>query len=325
MRFIGPKHLQKGDVVGIFAPSDWFSRKRFDEGIKILKSWGLRVKIGEHVFDRVDDFMAGTTEARVSDFRKLIFDDEVKVMWAAEGGYAAVDIRYCLGAKELEQLRRKPKWFIGYSDVTVLTNALFSLGISSVMGPNIWGLSYWDKQSLEWIRKLIFGEILEFPRSGDVLVEGEAKGRLLASNLESLSVSLGTKYDPILHGDEDLILLVEEWKQDQSTLIRQIESVFDHERFDRIKGVILGRFALMMNTSYLGWAKNHDLGGLIKEKLLERGKLPMVRVDYVGHPSYSTYAKGVGRDTSLAMPNGALVRLLASKKVEISCLESITT
>ncbi len=321
MEFTKPKALKKGDVIGVFAPSDWFYKSNFDKGLRLINSWGLRVKIGKHVYERIDDFMAGKAAHRIEDLREMIFDDAVGAIWAAEGGYAATEIRWALGEKEFSHLRSNPKWLIGYSDVTVLTNAWFSRGLMSVMGANIWGLTYWDQESRGWIKKLLFGEEVVFPETGRVLIEGRARGRLLASNMDSLSASLGTRFDPILHGDDDLILLVEDWKQNLSTLMRQFEAIFDHERFGRIKGVILGKFSLMMEESYPKWAGKTDLGGLIKEKLLLRKKIPLVIIDYVGHPSYWHFSKGMSREVSLAVPNGVRVLLVASEKVNISCLE----
>lgn len=323
MEFVKPRALKKGDVVGIFAPSDYLTKFRFFKGVKLIESWGLKVKYGKHLFERVEDFMAGSTKHRAEDLKKLIYDKRVVVLWAADGGYAATNIRYILGRAEMNHLRTHPKWLVGYSDVGVLTNAFFANGLMSVMGPNVWGLTTWNKKSTEWLRKLLFGEISYFPETGETLINGEAEGRLLASNLDSLAVSLGTKYDPILHGEDNLILLIEDWKVGLSTLVRQIEAIFDHSRFDRVKGLILGRFSLITEASYPKWAKKSDLYGLIKEKLLLRKKIPLVSIDFAGHPNYWHQSRGLGKDTSLAMPNGIRVKLSASGMAKISCLESI--
>ena len=324
MDFIKPRALREGDTVGIFAPSDWFSRRHFDEGIRVIKGWGLKVKYGKHIFERVDDFMAGTREQRAEDLRSMIFDEEVNALWAAEGGYAAPEIRSVLGEREIEHLRKNPKWLIGYSDVGVFTNGLFAKGIASIVGPNIWGLTYWKPGSIAWLHCLLFGNEISFPEKGEVIIPGEAAGRLLVSNLDSLIANLGTKYDPILHGDDNIILVVEDWKQNWSTLARQFEAVFDHEKFDRIAGLVLGRFSLMMEESYPKWAKRQDLVSLVREKLLRRGSLPLVSIDYFGHPSYWHYNQGKLKEDNFSLPAGILVSLSASKRAKISWLERPT-
>lgn len=321
--FVKPKALKPGDVIGIFAPSSYVTQARFGEGVRLIESWGLKVRLGKHIYDRVEDFMAGTTEARAEDFRKLIFDDEVAAIWAAEGGYAATDIRWVLGKKEIEHLKKKPKWLIGYSDVGILTNALFAKGIVSICGPNVWGLSYWKKESQDWLKNLLFGGELVFPTGGEILVKGRAEGRLLATNIDSLAASLGTHYDPILNGDDDLILMIEEWKYSLSTLQRQFEAIFDHSRFERIKAIIFGRFCLPYEQSYPKWAKKTEMEGLIVEKLLLRKEIPLIKVDYFGHPTHWYYKRGKGKENNLAMISGIKVRLVALKEVTISCLGEV--
>ncbi len=327
MNWVRPKILKKGDTVGIFAPSDWFSRKHFDEGVRTMESWGLRVKLSNHLFDRVEDFMAGSVEKRAADLRELIFDDEVKALWAAEGGYAAPELRFCLGEREIKHLGRQPKWLIGYSDVGVLTNALFAHGLVSVCGPNVCGLTDWKRKSQEWLRRIIMGGGLAHPKRGRVLVEGEASGIILASNLDSLVSNFGTRYDPLLQTKERIILLVEEWKEDLSRLQRHFEAIFDHVGFDRVGALILGRLSLLREESYPKWAMETDVYELLTEKLGRRTKIPLAVVDYFGHRS-SEAAKERGSENNLAWINGTRMELTVKKtsgsgmgKVIFSCLE----
>lgn len=324
MALIRPRCLAKDDTVGIIAPSDWFQPRRFDEGIRVVKSWGLRVEFGKHIFERVADFMAGDVSARVEDLRRMIYDDKIKVIWAAEGGYAAPDVRGFLTEKEFSYLREKPKWIIGFSDIGVLTNAFFANGLMAVYGPNVWGLTYWKPESLEWLRKILFGEKIAFPETGKVIISGRARGLLLASNLESLAVNLGTKYDPLLRGEGDVILFLEEWRFDLASVVRQFEAIFDHVRFERVKGLILGRFPQPMPISYSDWARNSDVVVQVKARLLGRKKIPLVTVPYFGHPSIGYNSVGVGQEDGLAMPCGVQVSLLGTKKVRLSWLESLT-
>lgn len=323
MDFIWPKRVKRGDTVGVFAPSDWFSRGYFREGVEIIRSWGLNLKFGKNIYNKVEDFMAGSVEERIMDMREMIFDDEVSILWAADGGYAATEVRFALGKKEINHLRRKPKWMIGFSDTSVLSNALFAYGIPSVYGANVWGLSHWKKESERHLKKILFEGEVSLPAKGGTLIPGEARGLLLATNLDSLIANLGTNYDPILHGEGPLILALEDWKQEPSILSRQFDALFDHERFDRFAGVVLGRFSLIEEESYVKWGRKVEVGALVREKLLRRKKLPLVAVPYFGHPNYWNYIEGKKRQNNLALPSGLPFRLSASEKVDLSCLEKI--
>lgn len=313
--------------MGVFSPSDWFSEKSLRRGLSVIEDWGLRVKLAENVRARVDDFMAGTVEQRAADLRELIFDEEVAALWAAEGGYAAPDIRHCLTEREIEYLRKQPKWFLGYSDVNVLTNGLFAKGLVSVCGPNICGLADWKKKSQKWLRKILMGGELGYPRKGRVLIEGEAEGVILASNLDSLVINFGTKYDPLMSGDEKIILLVEEWKEDVSRLQRHFEAILDHVNFDGISALILGRLSLLREESYPKWAKNTDVYELLLRKLVRRGRIPFAQIEYFGHAS-SWSNKAVGTENNLAWVNGTKMAVSVKGgsnprhgKVIFSCLD----
>src|SRR3989338_2011212 len=256
--FVKPAALMKGDVVGVIAPSDAIEKKYIKDNIKLVQDWGLKTKRGKHLYSMVGDFAAWTPEERKEDIIKMIDDPEVKVIWAAEGGYAATEVLPIFTKEIVQKLRQNPKWFIGYSDVCVLLNALTSFKIVNIHGPNLSGLADKDLRSQEWIRRMLFGETgmeigSESAWSG--MITGSAKGMLLTTNLDSLIAVLGTKFDPIMHGSGDIILGIEEWWIDKSTLQRQVDTIFNHQRADRIKGFILGRLIGIGEESYPLWGK----------------------------------------------------------------------
>jgi muramoyltetrapeptide carboxypeptidase LdcA involved in peptidoglycan recycling len=139
---------------------------------------------------------------------------------------------------------------------------------------------------------------------GRVFIEGEATGVILATNLESLVINFGTKYDPLLNIDDQIILIVEEWKEDISRLQRHFEAIFDHINFDRVGALILGRLAQLREGSYPKWAKNTDIYELLLHKLVQRGRIPFAQIDYFGHAS-SWPSRSRTTENNLAWVNGA--------------------
>ena len=95
--------------MGVFAPSDYVTKRRLAEGVALIKSWGLKVKYSRNLFERWEGFMAGTVQQRADDWRQMIFDDSLAAIWAAEGGYAATDIRWVFGDKEIGHLKKRWK------------------------------------------------------------------------------------------------------------------------------------------------------------------------------------------------------------------------
>lgn len=328
-----PPALNKGDVVGVVAPSDAVERGWIKVGVRKIAEWGLKAKLGKHLFSIVGDFAAGTPEERREDILRMIDDPEVRVIWAAEGGFAATEVLPVFTKDVIQKLRQKPKWFIGYSDVCILLNALTSFRIVNIQGPNLTGLVEKDERSLEWLRKMLFGEtglsIGEESRWTS-MIPGEAEGTLLVSNLDSLITVLGTRFDPIMHGSGDLILGIEEWWIDKSTLQRQVDTILNHQRAGRIKGFLLGRLVGVGEDSYPEWGKKITPQALIEGRVRIKGGIPMAELADFGHPTEESwlterFPKLKKPESFLGLPNGIKVKFTVEEKgARLTFLEPIT-
>ncbi|MDP2934550.1 MAG: LD-carboxypeptidase, partial [bacterium] len=87
MNILKPKKLKIGDTIGIIAPSGVVEAKRLEAGIKVLEKWGFKVKLGKHIFKKVDDYSAGMPQERREDFESMVSNHEVKAITCAQGGY----------------------------------------------------------------------------------------------------------------------------------------------------------------------------------------------------------------------------------------------
>ena len=332
--FVKPAALMKGDVVGVIAPSDAIEKKYIKDNIKLVQDWGLKIKLGKHLYSMVGDFAAGTPEERREDILKMIDDPEVKVIWAAEGGYAATEVLPVFSKEVIQKLRQNPKWFIGYSDVCVLLNALMSFRIASIQGPNFSGIIDKDQKSQDWLRRMLFGETgLEIGSEANwkSFISGQAEGRLLVSNLDSLVATLGTRFDPLMHGSGDLILGLEEWWIEKSTLQRQIDMILNHKRASRIKGIILGRFIGIGEYSYPAWGKKVTAESLIEGRVRFSGAgILLAQLSDFGHSISQNwleekFPKLARPQTFLALPNGIKVKFTVdASSGRLQFLESIT-
>lgn len=177
--------LKKGDTVAVFALSNAVSQSDMAAGIATLKSWGLNVIEADNLY-KVDGRYAGTLSERVDGTQKLIDNPTVKAMIAARGGYGAA---MTLPFLDLESLTSRPKWIVGYSDVTALHAAVNNLGVESIHGGMAQNLS--NSTTAESLRKALFGEAegLQIATNKNCK-EGIAEGRLVGGNL-SLIYSLG--------------------------------------------------------------------------------------------------------------------------------------
>ena len=326
-----PPKLKKGDTVGIIAPSDAVERKYVQEGSAVLESWGLKVKFGKHIYAQIGDFAAGTPEERRSDLVKMINDPQVKAIWMAQGGYAATEILPAFSREIVAALKHAPKWFVGYSDSCVLLNSLFSFKvIGGVHGPNLSGLPSWDEETREWLKKILFTtQHLEIGSGLNWIshIYGKAEGRLLVSNLEGLVLLLGTRFDPLMHCNDDIILGIEEWWVDKSTLQRQVDTILNHKRANLIKGIILGRFAGVAEQSYPEWGKKVTTERLIESRVrMQKPNTPLASLYEFGHVLDKNWFQRKllpKKDRFISTPNGVWAQLIVdSSSANLKFMES---
>jgi muramoyltetrapeptide carboxypeptidase len=328
---VKPKPLKSGDYIGVVSPSDAIEKNDLEKGIEIIKKWGLKAKIGKHVYARVGDFAAGTPEERMEDLNAMIYDNEVKVIWAASGGYAATEILSVCCPPAVQHLKANPKTIIGYSDTTLILNAFSSFGLPTIMGPNLGGFYEWDKKSQEFLRQMLFGETvtgIDPTATWDAVLPGSAEGRIVASNLEGLILSFGTRFDPLMYGKGDIILCLEELDIDKSTLQRQVDTILNHKRSARIKGVVFGRLTNIQEVSYPEWGKKVTPEGLVTDRIKKFG-VPLAFCHDFGHPDW-IYSKFtpikylVSNKRFLSLPNGINSRLVVDdKNTQLQFLEDV--
>lgn len=324
MNWVKPLRLSVGDIVRVVAPSDAVEKKYLFEGVGLLESWGLRVKFSKHIFENEYGFAAGNPADRWSDLIDAVNDSQAKAIWASNGGYAATQLWPLMDEDFFEKIRANPKWFIGYSDICTVLNALMVKKVVTIHGPNLSGLPYWNIRSQDWIRKILFGDIsigMVTAWTWKAVVPGKAMGRLLISNLDTLITGFGTKFDALEKGRSDLILGIEEYFQFKSHIQRQIDMVINHRKASRIKGIIVGRFSnFLRDKDYKEWEKYNSILKIIEDRISAISNIPIVSLSDFGH----SIKGGEKPETFLGLPNGIRALLnVGRNKIYLKILEPI--
>ena len=128
-----PAFPEKGDILGICAPSAGVGRKleSFDHSLAVLRRhW--RIKETESV--RINDLRSTDAEQRAEELKQLFIDPEVSAVLCAAGGDFLYEI---LPYVDWKTIVDHPKWIMGASDPTSL---LFTLtvkyGTATLYGHN---------------------------------------------------------------------------------------------------------------------------------------------------------------------------------------------
>jgi muramoyltetrapeptide carboxypeptidase len=111
-----PPYLDEGDLITIVTPASHIDQDPVLKAVKMLEKSGFRVKLGEHVFTRSGPF-SGSDDERLLDLQKATDDREVKAILCSRGGYGMSRI---VDRIDYSVLKRHPKWYVGYSDITSL-------------------------------------------------------------------------------------------------------------------------------------------------------------------------------------------------------------
>jgi len=233
---IKPPSLKKGDTIAIVTPAGYLKDDdAIDKGIELMKSWGLNVVVGAHVFDK-HNYFAGTDEDRASDFQWAMDTPSIKAIWCARGGYGTIRIMEFLN---FSTFLKNQKWIVGYSDITVLHSAFHNLGIETIHGIMASSNSSFENtKAVESLQNALFGKKISYKiKSSKQNRKGNATGELVGGNLSMLASLLGTPY---ALDTKNKILFIEDIGEHLYRLDRMIMSLKYNGYLENCKGIIVG-------------------------------------------------------------------------------------
>ncbi|XOF33971.1 MAG: S66 peptidase family protein [Candidatus Electrothrix sp. YB6] len=234
-----PPRLRPGDTVGVVYPAGPVrDTATLENGIRMLRDLNLRVR--HYAPDNSGpDYLAADDGQRIMSLQRLWSDDEVKALIAARGGYGCLRI---MGQLNTDLLRAKPKWLIGFSDLTVLLNGIFgATGLVTLHGPMITTLPRTDALSFHRFREILGGQFPPVPPSCDleVLRSGMGQGRLIGGNLTTLTHLVGTPWQPRFDGS---IFFLEDTAEPVYALDRMLTHLACCGVLNNLAGLIIGVF-----------------------------------------------------------------------------------
>lgn len=238
-----PISLVPNDKIAIVAPSGRVFPNELNDGIQLIENWNFRAVKSKHLFE---DFYfgyhyAGSVNQRTEDFQNALDDENIRAIWFARGGYGAVHI---LDKINWDKFLEKPKWLIGYSDITAIHNHVNNLGIKTLHALTVKRLdTVYTPESFESIRTVLKGEKLKYEIEPHFLnCPGKAKGKLVGGNLSLIYSLIGSKSE--IKG-ENLILFIEDWCENWYHLDRMLTNLERSGLTKRISALIAGSFTRM--------------------------------------------------------------------------------
>jgi muramoyltetrapeptide carboxypeptidase len=239
---IKSRALLQGDKVALVAPASNLKADYLERGVAELERLGISVKSDASILAK-DIYTAGSDDRRAGELMRAFADPEVKAVWAARGGYGAMRL---FDKLDEEILRRNPKIFIGYSDITALHLYFYRrFNWATFHGPMAakdlaGGEEHYDRETL--IRMLTktspAGEIettkTEMLQKGK---GGRVTGRLLGGCLSLISALMGTPDELDTRG---AILFLEDTATKPFAIDRMLQQLRLAGKFSEVHGIIFG-------------------------------------------------------------------------------------
>lgn len=306
-KMIFPKPLKKGAKIAVISPAGAVDAAQLEKGIALIKSKGYKPVLGEHLYTKFSNGYnyAGTEKERIKDINWALNDKEIGAIWASRGGYGC---QHLIQHLKLKGFTENPKWYIGYSDNTVIQSYLLKKGFASIHGQTIKTSSFGvTDESYELIFDILKGKTPQYSLKTHPLNKaGNIEGELVGGNLALIYALLGTRYS---FDFKDKILFIEDIGENFYALDRMIMSLELAGVFNKIKGLIVGGMTNMgdekdnkdYEASFDGFAYK-----LISERI-SKYKFPVV----FGFPN------GHIRD-NLPLIIGGNVKIKSESKVKIA-------
>ncbi len=192
---IGP-----GSAVSVIAPASYPAEERLAAGLASLHEFGLTGVPGSFTNSRGPAYFAGSHGGRLADFHAAFAAETVAIL-AVRGGYGS---NYLLSGLDLEVVRKNPKPFFAYSDLTgIQLHLLDRIGLPAFHGPMV-AADFGVENGVHAASFLatVSGELygVGIAEGLRVLRGGNADGILYGGCLSIITAMLGTPYEPETEG-----------------------------------------------------------------------------------------------------------------------------
>jgi muramoyltetrapeptide carboxypeptidase len=259
-----PPYLKKGDTIGITCCAGYMAAEKAQTCIEVLQQWGYRVMVGKTLGSNSTNYFSGTDEERLDELQAMLDDDSIKAILFGRGGYGLGRI---IDELDFKQFKKKPKWLIGYSDITVLHSHIHTnYKIATLHAPMAAAFNgeEFKNSYVQSIKTAIEGKKLKHESTVHAFNrKGEAVGELVGGNLTLLSHLVGTPSDIKTKGK---ILFIEDIGELLYKLDRMLYQLKRSGKLDKLAGLVVGGFTDVTDTERpLGKTAYELIRDIVKE------------------------------------------------------------
>jgi len=240
-----PPSLQPGDKIAIVAFAKKITFEEISTAVKVFKSWGLEVVVGETIGAEWNQF-GGNDELRSMDIQTCLNDPSIKAVISARGGYGSVRI---IDKIDFSEFIENPKWLIGFSDITVFhTHINQNYKLATVHGTMPVFFKTNTAESIQSLKNLLFEKKLNYSfqtNNFDLCKNGNVNAEIVGGNLSIIFSVCGSRSHIDTTGK---ILFVEDLCEYLYHTDRMLFNLKRNGVFDKLAGLIIGEFTNMKDS-----------------------------------------------------------------------------
>lgn len=233
-----PEPLRAGSVVAVVAPAGPAPREELLRGLAWLRT-RYELRVADDLIAARSGFLAGADGRRARELSAAFSDPSVDAVLCARGGYGTMRI---LDVVDWSAFVARPRWIVGFSDITALHVTAFQHGVASIHGPNVTGIGRESSvreraallAALERPHDAVSVDALEVLHGG-----GKASGPVFGGNLALLEAMAAAGR---LRVPDGAIVLLEDVTEKPYRIDRMLTSLLLGGHLSRASAIVLGAF-----------------------------------------------------------------------------------
>ena len=258
---ITPSSLSSGSKIALVAPARKVAEDDIAFAVEYIRQRGFVPIYDERLFLSHNQF-AGNDEQRASVLQHYLDADDIDAIMCVRGGYGTVRI---IDRLDFDKFLQKPKWIVGYSDVTVLHAKMQSIGIESLHATMPINFQDNSKQALDTLFDALCGKEIKYDLPQQTLdILSTMQGEVVGGNISVLYSLLGSDIFPDVEGK---VLFLEDLDEYLYHIDRMMMAFQRAGIFDKIGGLIIGGLTKMHDNAIpFGMTAEKIISEKIKDK-----------------------------------------------------------
>lgn len=231
-------------MIGITCPAGYMAAEKALSCINTLQSWGFDVMVGKTLGSNSSNYFSGTDEERAKELQSMLDDENINAILFGRGGYGMSRI---IDRLDFTKFKKKPKWVIGFSDITILHAHLYAkVKVASLHAPMAAAFHKGENIFIKSLHRAITGKKANYSCAAHAFnVNGTARAELVGGNLSLLAHIIGTQSDI---NTKNKILFIEDIGEQIYNTDRLLYQLKRSGKLENLAGLIVGGFTDMKDT-----------------------------------------------------------------------------